>query len=128
MLDVSKLAKLTVGDIADYERWRREERKKELIAITKELYGEKIPADSLTQIEQELRRIPSIMDDNGFDITAAQYLFWRSLQKSDKDVTLEQVGNWLESDKLEEYSALLFPANLPEQQKKTTKRKRSPKR
>ena len=66
MIDESKIGKLTVGDIADYEQWRRERRKEELIGIVKELYGDNIPGDALTQIEQSLRKIPSITDDDGF--------------------------------------------------------------
>ena len=119
-IKAERLAKLTVGDIAEYESWRRDKRKAELIAITKELYGDNIPADSLQQIQTELKRIPSILDDNGFDITAAQFLFWKSLQKKDKDITYEQVGQYLETDKLEEYSAMLFPPDLVK--KKTTRK------
>ena len=118
MLDATKLGKLTVGDIADYEEWRRDKRKTELIAITKDLYGDKIPVDALTRIEQELRKIPSILSDDGFDITAAQYLFWKSLSKNDPDITMQQVGNYLETSKLEEYSNMLFPPNLAVKKKR----------
>jgi hypothetical protein len=112
VLDFTKMSKLTVGDIADYEEWRRESRRKELITMTKELYGENIPPDALTQIQRELSKIPSIMTDDGFDITAARYLFWKSLSKTDKIITLNDVGEHLETDKLDQYTALLFPADI----------------
>lgn len=129
MIDFKKLGKLTVGDIANYEEWRRETRKKELIEITKELYGNKVPADCLAQINAELKRIPSIMDEDGrgFDITAAQYLFWKSIQKNEPTVTFEQVGNWLEAEKLEEYSEMLFPtpAEVPSDDEKEKEAKKN---
>ena len=128
MLDAEKLSKLTVGDIADYERWRREERRKELIANIKELYGDNIPAEAFKMIEVELTKIPSLWaeDGSGFDVTAAQYLFWLSFKKKDKDITLKQVGDNLEVERLEEYAEMLFPADFNVKKKPTTKRKRQP--
>jgi len=121
MIDESKIGKLTVGDIADYEQWRRERRKEELIGIVKELYGDNIPGDALTQIEQSLRKIPSITDDDGFDLTAARFLFWRSMSKNDPDLTIDQVSKMLDISEMEHYSKLLFPANLAQK-----KRRRQP--
>ena len=112
MIELDRLSKLTVGDIANYESWRRDKRKEELVALTKELYGDNIPADSLQQIQRELKTIPSILDDDGFDITAAQFLFWKSLSKKDKDITFDQVGQYLEADQLAKYSAMLFPPDV----------------
>ena len=123
MIDESRLSKLTVGDIADYEEWRRERRKAELISITKELYGDNIPKDSLNQIEQELRKIPNLIDGDGFDLVASQYLFWVSMKKKDPDVTMKQVGAMLVADELERYSAMLFPEPETPPQKK---RRRQP--
>jgi len=122
-MDLTNLQKLTVGDIAAYEDWRREERKKELIALTRELYGTAIPPDALRQIEMELKKIPSILEDGGFDMRAAQYLFWLSLKKRDKDLTLAQVGDSLTTDKLEQYAEMLFPSGLNE--KKNSERNRA---
>ena len=121
MIDSSKIGKLTVGDIADYEQWRRERRKKELIGIVKELYGDNIPDSAMSQIEQGLRQIPSITDDDGFDLTAAQFLFWKAMSKKDPDLTMAQVSKMLDVDEIEQYSELLFPANLPQK-----KRRRNP--
>ena len=127
MLDPKKLSKLTVGDIANYERWRREQRRIDLIANVKDLYGDNVPADAFVMVEKELSKIPSLMaeDGSGFDITAAQYLFWLSFKKSDPDITMEQVGNHLEVEKLEEYSETLFPATL-NVKKKPIARRRQP--
>lgn len=124
-MDLTKAAKLTVGDIADYEAWRRERRKCELVEITKELYPDNVPKDALVQIEDELRKIPSLMDDaeNAFDLVAAQYLFWKALSKNDPDITMKQVGDFLEVEKIEKYSAALFPVGLTDSKKK--KRKKS---
>ena len=122
MLDFTKMSKLTVGDIADYEEWRREERRKELIQMTKELYGDKIPADALTRIQSELSKIPSVMSDDGFDLTAARYLFWKALSKTDKTITIGDVGEHLETDRLEEYTAMLFPADITIKKKRPVKR------
>lgn len=126
MIDSSKLSKLTVGDLASYERWRREERKKELIETTKELYGDNVPDNAVSTIEAELKKIPNLMDADGFDLNAAQYLFWVSMKKADPDITMAQVGNLLESDKLEEYSNVLFPQpkKLPAKKKQVRKKKK----
>lgn len=134
MLDPNKLSKLTVGDIAKYEQWRREQRRKELILNIKDIHGDNIPAEAFKMVEAELSKIPSLMDEDGsgFDITAAQYLFWLSFRKSDKDITLDQVGDNLEVDKLDKYSAMLFPATLDIKKKPPRNRqlinKRKPKK
>ncbi len=131
MLQVGKLSKLTVGDVAAYERWRRDERKKKLRQITKDLHGDNIPPDALEQIERQLKMIPKLEDNEGFDVTAAQYLFWRSLSKKDPDITLEQVGEMLDAndEKLAMLSELLFPQpdtvkNAKKPIKKKVKRKK----
>ena len=122
-IEPEKLSKLTVGDIAEYEEWRRDQQKKELIATVKELYGDKIPDTAFAMVEKELNKIPSLMDDDAFDLKAAQYLFWKSLSKKDPDITMKQVGGMLDmnEDSLATMSELLFPPGI---QKKTVRPKR----
>ena len=124
---LEKLSKLTVGDVADYERWRKEERKRELIELAQEMYKENIPVEILPQIEQQLKQLPGI--DNLDDITVkdACYLIWLSGKKSDNDLTLEQVGNTVDLDSLGKYMDKLFPAPAKLAKKKKAKRKPKPK-
>lgn len=106
------LPALTVGDIADYEDWRKITRRKELIGITKELYGDKIPVDAVASIESEMKKIPSLMDGDGFDITAAQFLIWKSIQKIHPQATMKEVGDALDVSMLDQYAGKLFPETL----------------
>lgn len=127
MLDVAKLQKLTVGDIAGFERHRRETKKKELIATLKELYGDSVPPDSLSEIERQLKLIPKLEDSDALAVDDISYLVWTSLKKSDPDVTIEQVGNWLDVEKLQEYIGFLFPQTDKVQVKKKAVRKKKKK-
>jgi len=122
MLDFEQLQQLKVGDITQYQIWRRDFRKAELISIAKELYGDNIPDDTFVKIETELAKIPDIMK-HGVDLLAAQYLFWKAFQKTDETITLEQVGNQLEPESISKHVGKLFPPELVRTKKKTTKKK-----
>lgn len=123
MIDVKKFGKLGVGDIAKYEQWQKDTRKRELIATMKELHGENIPVDSFDKIEKELRNMPSLLHDGDLDAMGIQYLLWLSLKKNDPDITLEQVGDEFDIEKSQEYIEHIFPPTMPE---KKTPRKRQP--
>lgn len=124
MLDLKKIKKLTVGDIAAYERHVKEEKKRELIALTKDLYGDKIPDDAVIKIEREIKAIPSIFETGEVDAEAVQYLLWLSYKKADADITLQQVGDNMDAENLHGYIEQLLPQpeELPEPE---TKKKRS---
>jgi hypothetical protein len=120
-LTADKFGKLSVGDIAKYERWTKEQKKKELIGTMKELYGDNLPDDAFTQIENQLNAMTSLMDDGDVDLEGIQYLLWLSMLKKDKDATFEQVGEWFNIDKAEEYMAFMLPPSIEQK-----KRPRSP--
>ncbi len=126
MLDLKKIKKLTVGDIAAYERHVKEEKKRELIALTKELYGDKIPDDAVVKIERELRSIPSIFETGDVDAEAVQYLLWLSYKKADPDITLQQIGDNMDAENLQAYIEQLLPQpeELPESETKKKKAKK----
>jgi hypothetical protein len=133
MIGLNDLKKLDVGDIAAYERSVKENRRKELIALTKELHGENIPSDAVMEIDRELKKIPSIFSEDGADIDAeaVQFLVWRSMLKTDPDATLEQAGKMFNVSNMQDYVSKILPEpdSLPPQKKtaKKVKRKKKPK-
>ena len=112
MSDAKKLGKLTVGDIADYERWNKEKYKKQLIADMREMYPDKMPDSAFDQIQNQLKTMPTLMDDGDLDLDGIQYLLWLSMKKNDPDVTIKQVGDLFDVEKADEYISGLFPSNL----------------
>ncbi len=121
MIDVNKFSKLGVGDIADYARYQKEELKKELIATMKDIYGDNLPDNAFSAIEDQLKKMPSLMNTGDIDAAGLQYLLWISLRKKDNSITLKQVGDEFDLGKADEYVKNLFPSNMPEK-----KRPRSP--
>ena len=81
----------------------------------KELHGDKLPDDAFEQIEKQLN---CPCEETLEDI---QYLLWLSMLKKDKDATFEQISEWIDANKVEEYSAFMVPDNIAEK-----KRQRSP--
>lgn len=124
MLD--RLKKLDVGDITVYERWIKDQRRAELIATTKELYGDNIPEGAVLQIDRELKKITGILESGKVEITLemAQFLVWRSMLKSDPEATFESAGELLSTDNVHELinEILPTPAKVPTK-KKTVKKK-----
>ena len=134
-LEASKFGKLTVGDIAKYERWKKNELKKELILTMLEIYGDKLSDNAFSQIEDQLKSTPSLLDGDGdLDVSSVQYLLWLSMQQKDKDATFEQVGSWFNLEHVKEYISFLFPPALAEKKrprtasKKVTRKKRKKKK
>ena len=110
MLD--NLKQITVADIAAYDTWAREERRKELIASFRGLYGDKVPENAAMQIDRELGAIKSMFADSGdvsIDPATIQFLLWRSVIKTDPKATLEQVGDAMTISKLQEYTDQIMP-------------------
>ena len=109
---LENMKKLDVGDITAYERRMKEQRKAELIATFKELYGDNIPDDAVLKIDRELKKIPSIFSDGEMEIDAdaVQFLLWRSVMKSDPDATFESVGAEMDVEKLASYVDNILPA------------------
>ena len=129
MLDKAKLKKLDVGDIVAFDLHRKEIKKESLISTTKELYGENIPADAVMQIERELQKVPGLMDEDSgsVDIEEIQFLLWRSVLKSDPDITLEEIGKELTAENMADLITSVLPAPEKLPTKKKTKRKKKQK-
>lgn len=110
MLD--NLKKLDVGDIAAYETWKREKKRKELILSFRELYGDNLPSDAVMQIDRELGAIKGIFasGDVEINIEAVQYLLWRSVRKDSPDMTIEQVGEQMTTDNMGKYIEQIMPS------------------
>jgi hypothetical protein len=126
------LKKLDVGDLTVYERWIKEQKRKELITTFKGLYGDDMPADAVLQIDRELGKIKGIMESGKVEITLemAQFLVWRSLLKSDPDITFESAGEELSLDNMGDLidSILPVPDKLPTKKKTVKKKVRKKKR
>jgi len=121
-----ELAVLNVGDIVAFDLYRKEQKKKSLIATTKELYGENIPDDAVLKIERELQKVPGVMSENGskVDLEEVQFLVWRSMLKDDPEITFEQAGEDLTSSNMQEYVSKILPEpeKLPAKKKKVKKK------
>lgn len=117
-MDLSKAGKLCVGDIAKYEQWKKDETKKELIATMRAIYPDGLPDDAFSQIENQLKSLPSLMDDGDLDLAGIQYLLWMAVKKNDPDVTFDQVGESLNLENADKYIEQLFPPSVAEKKRK----------
>ena len=130
MFELDKLKKLTVGDLVDYQRHKRQVRKQEIIDNAKDIYGDNIPPDLFEYLENQLKLIPKIEDVDSLGVEEVQYLIWLSVKKTDPDATLRQVGDWLDADKLGLYVSKILPTpeKLPKPKKKAARKKKVAKR
>ena len=126
MIETARLSKLTVGDIAEYERHVKDVYKKELIDTFKEVYGDNLPADAAITINKELKKIPSIFEGSGdIDAEGVQYLIWLAIRKTNPDTTLEDIGNDMDTEKLKAYVDVIMPvADKVSTKKKTVKKRK----
>ena len=125
MLEIDKLRKLTVGDLVEFQRHKKEERKREIIESVKSLHGDAVPESALAFIENQLKQIPKVEDSDALGLEEIQYLVWMSMRKSDADITLKQVGEHLNTDKLQDYvNAMLPQADTVPTKKKTVKKRK----
>ena len=128
MLD--RLKKLDIGDITAYERRMKERRRTELIALSRELYGDNIPEGEAMRIDAELKKIPSIFAEGQteIDADAVQFLLWRSMMKSDPDITFDSVGELMDTDNMMKYINAILPAPDKVPTKKKTAKKKARKK
>ena len=126
-----KYSKLTVGDINAFDRYRKDERRKELISITRELYGDNIPDGEVPRIEREIQKTQGLETKPSMSLDEIIFLLWRSMLKSDPDISLKEAGDQLKinDDDIGELLASVLPTDnkLPVTAKKKTVRKKKPK-
>jgi len=116
------LEMLNIGDIVAFDLFRKEQKKKSMIATTKDLYGDNIPDDAVTKIERELQKVPGIMAEGGaeVDLEEVQFLVWRSMLKQNPDITFDEAGEGLTTENMAEMVAKILPEpeKLPAKKKK----------
>jgi len=113
--------RLTIGDIAEFEDYLRKKTRSELIAVTKELYGDKIPADSVREIEKQAVKASSFIGMENVSINILTHLIWRSLKKVYPEVTLDDVMSAVDIKMATDWAGRMFPDQLTieDEQKKT---------
>jgi hypothetical protein len=124
---LGKLKKLTVGDINAFDRYRKDMRKKELIAITREVYaGRDIPDGEISRIEREIQTTQNINDNPEVTLDEIQFLIYRSLLKSNPDISLEDVGQELSMEKMTGMLDKILPTDdkIVTAKKKTVRKKK----
>ena len=122
--------KLTVGDINAFDRYRKDERRSELISITRELYKDgDIPDGEVSRIEREIQNTQGLDQGPNPSMGEVIFLIWRSLLKSNPDISLEEVGNDLDIEQMNEVIDGILPQDdkLPTKAKKKTVRKKKQK-
>ena len=114
-----RLAPLSIGMIADLEQWVKDRRRKEILGAAKELYGENVPASVFAEVAKPV---------TDAEIEAAQespagllFLLWRALMAYHPAITLEETGNLVTTEALQEYAKHIGIAAQNPEQKKTDK-------
>lgn len=112
MLDVTKLQKLTVGDLNAFQRWRKERRKADIIETIKMTWGDAVPVEVLPEIERQLKMLPrldQLQGDSSLDLECINYLVWLAGVKADPDLTLAQVERDLDGESFGDLLGAIFP-------------------
>jgi hypothetical protein len=119
-----KLGKLTLGNWADLQAYKKEhylkeaaERKKNVIETAQELYPDGVPDSVFDKVikpptEEDLES----MDD----VTVMTYLLWLALKRFDTSITLEGTGELITVDSVVAITAAITPQI---EEKKTLKRR-----
>jgi hypothetical protein len=128
MLD--RLKKLDVGDIVVLDRRLRDRKRKELIELYRGLYGDDMPDDAIDKINYELTQISIGIQKGKFeiDLDTVQFLVWRSLLKSDPDVTIEEAGSTITMENASEHIDKIMPVPGKVPAKKKVKKARKKKK
>jgi len=118
---------IDIGILADFEAWRKEQRRRELIETYREIYGDKMPDNILTTLESEIAKIVPVadMDFGKMQMRDVCFLAWKSAQRSRPTATLEEVSASITIENLEARIKELFGAFAAEIPAKK-KRPRSP--
>jgi len=108
--------KLNIADFAAFEDFVQHRRGKKLVAVAKEMYGDKIP-DS---VYEKAIRPPTKeeLEAEQQSLAGVTFLFHRTLKKCDDSLTLEQVGELVELKDVPELMKLIIPDVLADVLKK----------
>jgi len=114
---------IDIGILADFEGWRKEQRRRELIGTYRDIYGDKMPDNILTSLESELEKIVPVadMDFGKMQMKDVCFLAWKSEQRTRPTATLEEVSASINLDNLESRIKELFggfAAELPTKKKR----------
>lgn len=112
-----KLSLLTLGDLAEFERWV-EGKAFRLLADNLKNFEDKDPAIADKIITQALNKVVRPTDDesNEFDNLVSremskpsgmQFLLWLSIKKTDPEITMEEVGCLITINNLEKIGLVL---------------------
>jgi len=107
--------KLNIADFAAFEDFVQERRGKKLIAVAKEMYGDKIP-DS---IYEKAVKPPTKeeLESEQQSLAGVTFLFYRTLKKCNDSLTLEQVGELVTLKDVPELMKLIIPDVLEDAKK-----------
>jgi hypothetical protein len=101
---VYRLAKITLGDLADLEEYSKKLRREEIISNAKEFYGDNIPPSVFDKICKPTEEELDVYQES---IKGATYLLYLSLKKHN-DIELEQVADLIDSENMDKVQTLLL--------------------
>jgi hypothetical protein len=117
--------KLTVGDMNAFDRYRKEEVRKNEIFIARELYGDNIPDGQIDKINAKINVVKGLSDAGKVTPEEMQFLIYRSMLKSNPDITLKEAGDLIEFDKLDEIINEILPSDNTVAKKKPARKKKN---
>lgn len=116
---------MNIGILADFEDWRKQQRRSDLIKMYREMY-ETLPDNAGELIEKEVSKLKSVlaMGDDDYTLKDICYLAWRSKQKDNPELTLEGVAESITMENMADEMKSLFPQDVISTKKKTSRHPR----
>ena len=99
--------KLNIADFAAFEDFVQERRSKNLIAVAKEMYGDKIPESIYDKAVSPPTKDELELEQQS--LAGVTFLFWRTLKKCDESLTLEMVGELISIGDVPKLTKLIIP-------------------
>ena len=112
---VRKIGSITVGDWADFEQYIQQKRKKKILEMAKELYGDNIPPSVLDKALASPTK--EELDEQQNNMAGVGFLLWRALKKYNPDMTLDEASAMIPLDRVSEILLAIMPDMV--QEKKT---------
>ena len=121
------LKPLTVGDINAFNRWRKDQYKKEIISITREVHGDNIPDGEVDRINALIQKVKGMDENPKVTPEEIQFLVYRSLLKTYPDMTYESAGDEIPLEDAENMLDGVLPTEekVSKTKKKSTRKKKA---
>ena len=104
---------ITLGDIAAFQKWCDKQKKKEIIEVYK-MAGKEVNVRELISITGDEDYYNEMMNS----LEGIIHLLYMGMSKTTKDITEQDIGNNLDTSKLQEIVELLFESFLEDKPEK----------